>query len=280
MAVHGRTWWGERFLAALETFTDSGRLARGRSYANPGRILEHGFEKGTMRARVRGNINPYFGVYEEPIYRTSIALGRIDAKDWARLIEHIGARADLVTRLLMHEMPENIESAFDDLGRHLLPHDQRDITTKCSCPDWANPCKHVAGLYYVMARELDGDPFLLFEWRGLARDDLRAALARTTLGRVLADALAPRETPIEPAASYYTVPVRGPAPAALDVRQFWQGAKRLPPPPGAPAAGPRVPALLIKRQGDYPAFWPKSASFIGVMETVYERVRSKSAQMK
>ena len=39
-------------------------------------------------------------------------------------------------------------------------------------------------------------------------------------------------------------------------------------------------ALLIKKQGDYPPFWHKDLSFIGVMEELYERVRTKNKQMK
>ena len=64
MARPGRTWWGQRFLKALEGFTDEARLQRGRSYAGPSRILEFGIDKGVVSATVRGNINPYFGVYE------------------------------------------------------------------------------------------------------------------------------------------------------------------------------------------------------------------------
>jgi uncharacterized Zn finger protein len=307
MAQFSRTWWGQRFIAALEEFTDPARLGRGRSYASGGRILDYTLVKGTVSARVRGSINPYFGVYKEPIYRTSITIKAISAADWKKAIRHIASRADLVTKLLMNEMPDTIEEVFSGMGLHLLPHSESDFVTDCSCPDWANPCKHIAGVYYLLASALDRDPFLMFELRGLSKDDLHAELVRSPLGQILSSALKSDDAPeVEPVESYYTRPTREPAAVAgsgksaagqgktrtsrgksgasqdksgTTHKEFWVGAKRL---PAALTTGAQtsVPALLIKKQGDYPPFWPKDASFISVMEELYDRVRTKNRQMK
>ncbi len=279
MAQFSRTWWGQRFIAALEQFTDPARLGRGRSYASGGRILDYTLAKGTVTARVRGSINPYFGVYKEPIYRTSITIKAITAADWTKVIRQIASRADLVTKLLMNEMPDTIEDAFSGLGLHLLPHSQRDFVTTCSCPDYANPCKHIAGVYYLLASALDHDPFVMFELRGLSRDNLRAELARSPLGQILASALTSGDVPVEPVESYYTRPTREPATIVASHKEFWTGAKRLPA-PLATASQASVSALLIKKQGDYPSFWHKDVSFISVMEELYDRVRTKNRQMK
>ena len=195
MAQFSRTWWGQRFIEALEQFTDAGRLGRGRSYASNGRILEYKMANGTVTARVRGSINPYFGVYKEPIYKTSITIKAISAADWTKAIRQIASRADLVTKLLMNEMPDTIEDAFSALGLHLLPHSESDFVTDCSCPDWSNPCKHIAGVYYLLASALDRDPFVMFELRGLSRDDLHAELARSPLGQILVSALVADRSP-------------------------------------------------------------------------------------
>ena len=280
MAQFSRTWWGQRFIAALEQFTDPARLGRGRSYASGGRILEHTLANGTVTARVRGSINPYFGVYKEPIYRTSITIRAISSADWTKAIRKIASRADLVTKLLMNEMPDTIEEAFSELGLHLLPHSERDFVTDCSCPDWANPCKHIAGVYYLLASALDRDPFLMFELRGLSRDALHAELVRSPLGKILASALKSEEVPaVEPVESYYTRPARETDAVIDSHKEFWTGAKRLPAPPSVPSQA-SVPALLIKKQGDYPSFWHKDGSFISVMEELYERVRTKNRQMR
>src|SRR6266516_5073396 len=202
MAQFSRTWWGQRFIAALEEFTDPARLGRGRSYASGGRILNYTLDNGTVTARVRGSINPYFGVYKEPIYTTSITIKAISSSDWKKAIQQIASRADLITKLLMNEMPDTIEDAFSRLGLHLLPHSERDFVTSCTCPDWANPCKHIAGVYYLLASALDNDPFLMFELRGLSRNDLLTELDRSQLRRILVSALEAEEEPlIEPVTS-------------------------------------------------------------------------------
>jgi uncharacterized Zn finger protein len=279
MAQFSRTWWGQRFIAALEEFTDPARLGRGRSYASGGRILEYSLADGTVNARVRGSINPYFGVYKEPIYRTSITIKPISSGDWKKAIQQIASRADLVTKLLMNEMPDTIEDAFSRLGLHLLPHSESDFVTDCSCPDWANPCKHIAGLYYLLASALDRDPFLMFELRGLTREALHTELVKTPLGKILASALKSEDLPdVEPVESYYTRPTREPGAVVTSHKEFWTGAKRLPPLLATSPAS--VSALLVKKQGDYPPFWHKDVSFISMMEELYERVRTKSKQMK
>jgi uncharacterized Zn finger protein len=181
----------------------------------------------------------------------------------------------------MNEMPDTIEDAFSGLGLHLLPHSEADFVTDCSCPDWSNPCKHIAGVYYLLASALDRDPFLMFELRGLSRDALHAELVRSPLGQILSSALKSDDIvpEVEPVASLYTRPARQPDAAIASHKEFWTGAKRLPSAPAAPSQA-SVPALLIKKQGDYPAFWHKDVSFISVMEELYERVRTKNKQMK
>jgi uncharacterized Zn finger protein len=280
MAQFSRTWWGQRFLAALEQFTDPARLGRGRSYASGGRILEYTVTNGRVTARVRGSINPYFGVYKEPIYRTTIQITPISEANWTMAVARLVSRADLVTRLLLNEMPDTIEETFGGLGLHLLPHSARDFITDCSCPDWANPCKHIAGVYYLLASSLDRDPFLLFELRGLSRSDLRALLSGSPLGQVLAASLAPQHVTLEPVDSYFTRPDREPVGVDLLHKEFWTGPTQLPPPPTRSTAQGSVPAALIKKAGDFPPFWHGDASFLEVMEALYERIRTKSEQLR
>ena len=279
MAGFSRTWWGKRFIEALEEFTDSDRLARGRSYASGGRILSHEITGGTVQANVRGSINPYFGVYKEPTYLTTVAMKSISRADWTKVIADLASKAGFVAKLLLNEMPDTIETAFTPHGVELLPHRPQDFTTSCTCPDYYNPCKHIAGVCYLLSSILDRDPFLMFELRGLSRDDLRAELVQSPLGEILASELTPRDVPIQPAASYFTRPTKQSAPVEVTYQEFWGGVRRLPPPIDRDST-PSVPALTIKKQGDYPPFWQKDRSFIEVMEEVYERVRTKSPQLK
>jgi len=278
MAQFGRTWWGERFLKALEQFTTPARLTRGKAYATNGKVVEYGIDRGTVKATVRGSINTYYGIYEEPLYDTRIKITQIDPGEWTRVVGRIATRADLVVKLLQQEMPDQIEEAFAAEGLHLLPQSQGEFQTSCSCPDWENPCKHVAGLYYVLARDLDRDPFVLFSMRGLPRKALQAELLKSALGQILAAQLTPDLPEPEPAESLHTRPTKQPAEPSVGHRAFWTGARRLP--PAEPVPQMRVPALVVKKQGDYPPFWKKDGSFIEAMEELYDRVRSKSPQMK
>lgn len=161
MAEFSRTWWGKKFIAALEKFTDPSRLSRGRSYASGGKVKSFEIKQGAVTAKVRGSINAYFGVYKEPLYTTEIEVQPISVAKWSAAIAYIAYIASFVSKLLLNEMPDNIEDAFATLGLHLLPHDELDFKTRCSCPDWSNPCKHIAGVYYLVAAELDQEPMIV-----------------------------------------------------------------------------------------------------------------------
>ena len=275
MSKLSRTWWGKKFIEALEAFSDAGRLSRGRSYANNGRVTSFGIKDGVVSATVRGSVNPYFGVYKEPLYITTIEFQPISAAKWAAAIALIASRASLISRLLLNEIPDNIEESFKTLGLNFLPGSKKDFTATCSCPDYGNPCKHIAGVYYLVAAELDRDPFLLFELRGLSRADLHKELAKSPLGQALSAELQLAQRPPQATSSYYTRPIVVPLGTIESLRDFWHGSKRLPqtiePLPQTLVAG-----IPIKKQGDFPAFWQRENSFLEVMETLYEQVRTKS----
>ncbi|WP_254721700.1 SWIM zinc finger family protein [Kovacikia minuta] len=139
MAKFSRTWWGQRWIESLESFTDSGRLSRGRSYASGGKILEFKITKGKIEATVRGSVNPYFGVYKEPKYKTVIEVKPIPPDGWAKAIARLSAKASFVSKLLLGEIPSNVEEELSKLNLHLLPASRADFKTSCSCPDSQQP---------------------------------------------------------------------------------------------------------------------------------------------
>jgi uncharacterized Zn finger protein len=274
MANMSRTWWGQKFIAALEDFTDSGRLSRGRSYARGGKVKTFGINDGVALAQVRGSVNPYFGVYKEPLYTTSIEFQPISKAKWAAIIALIASKASLISRLMLNEIPETIEEPFAALGLGLLPQGAKDFDTHCSCPDYSNPCKHIAGVHYLLAAQIDQDPFLLFELRGLSRADLQAELAKSPLGEALSQELQAQVQEPVPVTSYYPKPELVPV-AEPSLKDFWQGKQRSQPPETEEIAS-GVPAILVKKQGDFPPFWQRDNSFIGAMEELYQRVKTKN----
>ncbi len=278
MSNISRTWWGQRFLTALESFCDSNRLQRGRAYVKNGKITHTEIDSGFIFAQVRGSINHYFGVYEEPLYNVIIDLPQINSQQWAAVIEAIAAKAGLISRLLLKEMPDDIESVFESVGVKLLPRGWEDFATRCSCPDYMNPCKHIAGVCYLLAAKLDHDPFLLFELRGLPRESLYAELAKSSLGQALVAELQQEERSPQVATSYYTRPELVSLDNLGSLRDFWQSPHPFPT-TVEPATPPPISAILIKKMGDNPAFWERDNSFIEVMAELYERVRTKNKDL-
>ncbi|KPQ33852.1 MAG: hypothetical protein HLUCCA11_17000 [Phormidesmis priestleyi Ana] len=274
MSQFSRSWWGQKFITAIENLTDSGRLSRGRSYARGRKVKGFDINGNLVTAQVRGSINPYFGVHKEPLYHITIEFQPLSAAKWSAAVAEMASKASVISRLLLNEIPDDIEKTFQSLNLNLLPSSQKDFQTSCSCPDWSNPCKHIAGVYYLVAAELDQDPFLLFELRGLSRENLIKELSKSPLGQALSAELQSAQSTPQPVAAYYALPETLPAKSETNLREFWQGKKQL---PQTMEALPEnsVSAIQIKKQGDFPAFWHRDNSFIEAMETLYEQVKSK-----
>jgi uncharacterized Zn finger protein len=182
----GEQWWSRRFVDILEQICDGGRLARGRSYARKGQVMDFEVAPGRVRARVQGSRT-------DP-YRVTVTIAAYDDADWARIEEALAAQALYRAALLAGEMPHEIVDVFDGLDRPLFPS---DLDMKCSCPDWSVPCKHASAVLYVLAEAFDDDPFLVLAWRGRGRDELLAALRGMPEPVEVPDPLAVEETPLE-----------------------------------------------------------------------------------
>jgi uncharacterized Zn finger protein len=170
----GETWWSQRFIEVLEDFHEGPRLVRGRAYARRGQVIDMDVAAGEARAHVQGS--------RARPYSVSIGVTVLGDADWARIEEAMASQALFLARLLAGEMPHEIEDAFAATGLSLFPATADDLHTDCSCPDWENPCKHIAAAYYLLAEAFDRDPFLIFAWRGRPRERLLAEL-RALRGR-------------------------------------------------------------------------------------------------
>lgn len=152
----GNTWWGKAWLEALEqrALVDPNRLPRGRTYARQDRVQDLELSPGQLRAQVWGN-------RDDP-YTTSLSMRILTDSEWDVVLDAVMNKASNVAALLAGEVPRAI-------GDYVLP-DRGDLGPECSCPDWAEPCKHVAALCYVAADMFDADPFSLLTLRGRGRD--------------------------------------------------------------------------------------------------------------
>lgn len=166
----GESWWSKRFLSILESFGYGSRLDRGRSYARRGQVLGWSVTPGEIKARVQGS--------RRVPYNVRIGLRPLTDSDWASAEQAMSERALFAAKLLAGEMPQQIEEAFKTCRLSLFPASGRELSSACSCPDWASPCKHVAAVFYLFAEALDADPFLAFAWRGRTRRQLIEQLRR------------------------------------------------------------------------------------------------------
>jgi uncharacterized Zn finger protein len=170
----GEQWWSRRFISVLESYGMSGRLARGRSYARAGQVLDFELSQGKVTARVQGSrVRPY---------QVRIGVLPLTTAQWRRVQDRLASQALFRAKLLAGEMPHEIEEVFAECGTPLFPRSAADLDMHCSCPDWEVPCKHLAAVCYVLAEEFDRDPFGMLAWRGKARDELLGALRRIQAG--------------------------------------------------------------------------------------------------
>ncbi|HET6705489.1 SWIM zinc finger family protein, partial [Amycolatopsis sp.] len=148
----GTTWWGRAWVEALEQRAklDPNRLPRGRTYARKGTVSELHFGAGEMTARVRGS--------RPTPYKVTITMRTFTEGEWDTLLGVVGTRLGHAAALLDGELPGALTEQAREAGVDLLPG-PGDLRPRCSCPDSANPCKHVAAVYYLVADEVDRDPF-------------------------------------------------------------------------------------------------------------------------
>ncbi len=177
-----QSWWAERWIKALERLVDAGRLQRGRSYARKGQVLSIDEQKAGINAKVQGS--------RPSPYKVAINLKPLSEAQWEAVIKAMSERAIFTAQLLAGEMPQEIEEAFAAAGVSLFPDKQSDLTTSCSCPDPANPCKHIAATHYILGEQFDEDPFLIFRLRGRSQEQIMQSLrARRSSegGRMIAE---------------------------------------------------------------------------------------------
>lgn len=250
----GQSWWAKRWIGVLESFDIGARLSRGRSYARNGQVLSIDIAEGKVKAKVQGS--------SPRPYAVTIEVKVLARKQWDQVVEALSGQALFVAKLLAGEMPQDIEQVFEKRELSLFPQQQADLKTECSCPDWSNPCKHVAAVYYLLGEEFDRDPFLLFQLRGLGRDEL---LQRLSL-------LTPAAEPV-PASADVTAkePATNPAtPLPSDPAKFWCVGDRLPDDVFGEVQPPPVSAAWLRRLGSFP-FWRGEVSLRDTLEPIYEK---------
>ena len=164
---YGNTWWGKQWLNALNHIDFSNRLPRGRTYANKGLARDIEIEGNKISANVQGS--------RPRPYKVSFTVPPFSNKEKAKIVEAVIEHPMHLSALLNRQLPPELMEISAKSGVSLFPNSWNDIEGSCSCPDWAVPCKHMAAVIYLIANEIDQNPFLVFE---LHEFDLFAALKK------------------------------------------------------------------------------------------------------
>jgi uncharacterized Zn finger protein len=221
--ISSREWWVERWLELLNSYRFKKRLERGRNYAREGNVLCIEFAGAQVLAQVQGS--------EAAPYQVSLSLVPFSDEDWNYIMGTMSEKAIFSAQLLAGEMPANIEEVFTANGLSLFPFSLADIRSRCSCPDKANPCKHIAAVYYQLGDRFSEDPFVLFQLRGRTKteilDGLRQLRSQT---RQDYDELSPDSQlvkTISSVAKKETLEIEKGTlinnnPAPINIKDFWQ----------------------------------------------------------
>ena len=214
------TFWGKAWCENLEAYSDfANRLPRGRSYVRNGSVVDLQIERGKITARVCGS----------ELYRIEIKIKPLPPKAWQRIQTECAGKIDSLIELLQGKLSSSVMQVVTRQAGGLFPS-PREIDLDCSCPDWAELCKHVAAALYGVGARLDSKPELLFVLRGVDPAELisqaSAAEAVRQTGTNGAPAMSDAEAadvfgielasaPAAPASTVATaLPTTGPVPIA------------------------------------------------------------------
>jgi uncharacterized Zn finger protein len=264
----GRTWWAGKWLAALEELVDPARLQRGRSYARSGQVLNIDIQPGRVDSRVQGS-------RPQP-YKVWIKIKPLSGKAWDRVADAMAAQAIFAAKLLAGEMPQDIEQAFAAARVNLFPESREDLETSCSCPDWSNPCKHIAAVYYLLGEQFDADPFLIFRLRGKNKDQIIAMLRAR---RSVPDPSIAVGTITESSSPRKKTRAAGESPIPLEkcLDRFWEVADGLED-FRVTIEAPPVDAAPVKRFGA-PGFWRGKEDFMEAFSSAYHSITEASLEL-
>ncbi|MGF1588113.1 MAG: SWIM zinc finger family protein [Pleurocapsa sp.] len=207
--VEKQEWWVERWLDLLNSYRFKKRLERGRSYAREGNVLNMEFADSKVKAVVQGSD-------AEP-YRVSLSLDSFSNEDWDFVITKMSEKAVFSAQLLAGEMPETIEAVFTASGLSLFPFTLNEVRSRCSCPDKANPCKHIAAVYYQLGDRFSEDPFIIFQLRGRTKNQIIERLRQIRSQKAKATKVTTQSTTVTAITATATTNN-----AAVKTKGFWQ----------------------------------------------------------
>jgi uncharacterized Zn finger protein len=168
VVINGRTivktFWGKAWCENLERYSDfANRLPRGRTYVRNGSVIDLQIAKGSIQALVSGS----------QIYKVSVKVTPVSKQRWKSICADCAGAIDSIVELLQGRFSKGVMERICRQNTGLFPS-PKEIQLSCSCPDWADMCKHVAAVLYGIGARLDEHPELLFRLHAVAEGELIA----------------------------------------------------------------------------------------------------------
>jgi uncharacterized Zn finger protein len=163
-----KSFWGKSWCTNLERYSDyETRLPRGRTYVRNGSVVDLQIAKGQVSARVAGS----------ELYSVQVSIAPVTTPRWKAICSDCAGTIDSLVELLQGRLAKGVMDRVSREGDGLFPSPP-EIKLSCSCPDWADMCKHVAAALYGVGARLDHAPQLLFALRGVDENELLAGAGK------------------------------------------------------------------------------------------------------
>lgn len=249
-----RSWWSKRWLAALEAMGIGDRIERGLDYARSGQVLTLDVAGGVVRATIQGT--------RRTPYELELRVEVLQQLTWLAVVRELATRSLPRAELLGGRMPEDIEAVCARADVALFPSLESDLDVRCTCADWASPCKHAAAVCHLLGEAFDRDPFLVFQLRGIEREVLLALLAGTPVPDGFCSSDSTDGSDVDRS---------GATMSGVDLDAFWNGTE---PDLDAAPTGTEPPAMdaPLERMLGAPPMWRGAADFLPTMRRLHARV--------
>jgi len=243
----GNQWWAAKWLETIETFGPRNRVARGRSYARKGQVLDLKLAPGLISGSVQGSL-------DEP-YEVEIFLKIPGEAQKKEILQSLRTPIYAAT-LLRGELPAEVNTLFEKAGIALFPTKGEGRKADCTCPDSGNPCKHIAAVYYLVSEELERNPFELLHLRGIPKEAFMPQKQKQLFKQ------------------------QEPQPLPSDPRRFWRPTRLKEAFPASEESSKRMEsAPILQRLGPFP-FWRGELDFRQTLETIYQSVRELALSLR
>lgn len=244
--TYGNTWWGKQWLQTMTDIDYSNRLPRGKTYANKGLVKDLEIMGNIISAKVQGS--------DPKPYKVKIQIPVFDENTQKKLVEIVTENPLFLSQLLNRELPPELNEACKKAGIYIFPRNFSELRgSNCSCPDSAVPCKHMAAVLYVMANEIDKNPFTVFE---LHHFNLVAALEKSGFAKGIVE-----DVPIQSFAGLFQKTVEIVEPKEVDETR-WNNLDF--------SNIPLLRTNLLRILDEKPVFYPEG-DFKKTLATAYEK---------